>query len=91
MAVLLSTRSEYVVVSGSAAGQCLMEYFTRRSVGLVPQNRFCRGVLLLPCDHREYVRGRSRQALRTNVRRAVTAGIVCEVVSDPALALRCGG
>ncbi len=59
----------------------------RRSVGLLPENRFCRGVLLLPSDHREYLRGRRRQAVRTNVRRAVTAGVVCEVVGDPAPAL----
>ena len=57
-------------------------------MGRLPQNRFCRGVLLLLCDHREYRRDPSRQALRTNVRRTVAAGIVCEAVSDPVLALR---
>jgi hypothetical protein len=48
-----------------------------------PQNQFCRGVLLLPQDHSEYLRGRSRHALRTNLRRATAAGITCENVSDP--------
>lgn len=36
----------------------------------------------LPRDHTEYMRGRRRHALRTNLRRAATAGITCEVVSD---------
>lgn len=46
-------------------------------------NRFCRGVLLLPGEHADYLRGRRRQALRTNLRKAAVAGIQCEVVSDP--------
>lgn len=86
-ALLLQTRSEYVFVSGSAAGQALRVYFNQRSLGVIPRNRLCRGVLVLPEDHCEYLRGRRRQALRTNLRRAAAAGIVCEAMSDPALAL----
>ena len=86
-AVLLGTRSEGVFLSGSLAGEALREYFSQRSLGVFPQNRLCRGVLLLPSDHSEYLRGRRRQALRTNLRRAATAGIVCEEISDPAAAL----
>ena len=85
--VLLGTRSEAVFLSGSLAGEALREYFNQRSLGVFPQNRLCRGVLLLPRDHTEYLRGRRRQALRTNLRRAATAGIVCEEISDPALGL----
>jgi hypothetical protein len=38
--------------------------------------------LLLPQDHADYLRGRHRQALRTNLTRARAAGIRCEVVTD---------
>jgi hypothetical protein len=38
--------------------------------------------LLLPRSHAEYLRGRRRQALRTNLRKAAGAGIECEVVED---------
>jgi hypothetical protein len=86
-AVLLGTRSEDVFLSGSSPGEALREYFNQRSLGVFPQNRLCRGVLLLPSDHSEYLRGRRRQALRTNLRRAAAAGIVCEEISDPAAAL----
>jgi hypothetical protein len=39
-------------------------------------------VLVLPDSHDGYLRGRRRQALRTNLRRAATAGIRCEVVDQ---------
>ena len=35
-----------------------------------------------PQEHADYVRGRRRQALRTNLRRAAAAGIRCEEVTD---------
>jgi hypothetical protein len=80
--LLLRTRREYVVLSRSCAGKALDVYFNERSLGIVPRNRLCRGVLLLPQDHPDYLRGRHRRALRTNLRRAAAAGIRCEVVSD---------
>jgi hypothetical protein len=83
MGLLLRTTSEELVLSASSAGQALDEYFNKRSLAVFPQNQFCRGVLLLPGDHAEYLRGRSRQALRTNLRRATATGITCEDVSDP--------
>jgi hypothetical protein len=82
-ALLLRTPRAYVVLSGSSAGQALEEYFNQRSLRVMPVTRFCRGVLLLPRDHADYLRGRRRQALRTNLRRAAAAGIRCEIVSDP--------
>jgi len=85
--VLVRTRSEHVFLSGSSAGQALRTYFTQRSLGIFPQNQLCRGVLLLPPDHGDYVRGHRRQALRTNVRRARAAGIRCDVMEDRSLAL----
>jgi hypothetical protein len=80
--LLLQTPREYLFLSNSPSGQALDEYFSQRSVGVLPMNRLCRGVLLLPRDHADYLRGRRRQALRTNLRRAAAAGIQCEVVSD---------
>jgi hypothetical protein len=81
IALLLRTPREYVVLSGSGTGQALDRYFNQRRLGIL-KNRLCRGVLLLPEDHANYLRGRHRQALRTNLHRAVTAGIRCEVISD---------
>lgn len=82
LVLVLRTRSERVLLSGSLAGQSLHAFFNARAVGVFPRNRLCRGVLVLPENHSDYLRGRRRQALRTNLRRAVSAGIICEVVSD---------
>jgi hypothetical protein len=81
IALLLRTPREYVPLSASCTGQALDRYFNQRRLGIL-RNCFCRGVLLLPADHEDYLRGRHRQAVRTNLRRAATAGILCEVVSD---------
>jgi hypothetical protein len=80
MGLLLLTRSEHLLLSDSAAGQTLRLYFDRRTLGVLPLNQLCRGVLILPSEHSEYLRGRRRQAVRTNLRRAATAGITCEAV-----------
>jgi hypothetical protein len=82
LVLLLQTRSEHIYLSESRAGQALAAYFNQRSLGVFPTTRLCRGVLLLPRDHSAYLRGRRRQALRTNLRRAATAGIRCELTSD---------
>ena len=87
IALLVETPREVVPVSGSAAGRALETYFSERFLGLIPQNRLCRGVLVLPNDHAQYLRGRHRQALRTNLRRAALAGVRCEECHDPAIAL----
>ncbi len=89
--VIFSTRSERVVLSESAAGRALRAYFDQRCMRILPQNQLCRGVLILPSDHAEYLRGRRRQALRTNLRRAATAGISCERIDDHADGLRAAG
>jgi hypothetical protein len=85
IALVLRTPREYVVLSGSCTGQALDRYFNQRRLGIL-KNRLCRGVLLLPADHADYLRGRRRHALRTNLRRAANAGIRCEVTSDSRLA-----
>jgi hypothetical protein len=56
-------------------------------LGLIPRNRLCQGVLVLPRHHTDYLRGRRRQAVRTNLRKAAAAGIRCEPTQDPSLAL----
>ena len=81
LVLILGIRREYVVLSESRTGQALDEYFKERLFG-IPRNRLSRGVLILPRDHAEYLRGRRRQALRTNLRRAAAAGILCEEVTD---------
>jgi hypothetical protein len=81
--LLFRTRSEEVVLSTSLTGQALSAYFNERAFGVFPQNRLCRGLLVVPEHHSDYLRGRRRQALRTNLRRAEVAGIRCEAISDP--------
>jgi hypothetical protein len=85
--LIARTRSERIRLSDSPAGQALRHHFDQRFLGLLPQNRLCRGVLLLPNDHASYLRGRHRQALRTNLRRAACAGIRCRVIAEPSRAL----
>jgi hypothetical protein len=84
--LLLLTRPERVHLSDSCAGQALSTYFNQRFLRVFPQNRLCRGVLPLPAKHSDYVRGRRRQALRTNLRRASKAGISCEAAACPSAA-----
>ena len=83
LALLIRTRSERVVLSTSLPGQVLASYFDERFLGVFPQNRLCRGVLVLPDQHSDYLRGRRRHALRNNLRRAESAGIRCEAIIDP--------
>ena len=80
--LLCRTRPEQVDLSTSMTGQALSGYFNERAFGVFPQNRLCRGLLVLPEHHSDYLRGRRRQALRTNLRRAELAGIRCEAISD---------
>jgi hypothetical protein len=72
-----------VLLSTSLPGQVLASYFDERFLGVFPQNRLCRGVLVLPDQHSDYLRGRRRHALRNNLRRAESAGIRCEAITDP--------
>ncbi|MBV9357983.1 MAG: hypothetical protein JO023_20930 [Chloroflexi bacterium] len=77
--LLAGVPSERVYLSDSPAGQILRGYFDQRLLGVMPKNRLCRGVLVLPRQHADYLRGRRRQALRTNLRHAARAGIRCEL------------
>jgi hypothetical protein len=70
-----------VRTTDSAAGRALRSYLGQRHRG-IPWNRIAHGVLPLPPTPEEYLSGRSRQALRTNLRRAEQLGISCRRVSS---------
>jgi hypothetical protein len=76
------TQSETLWFSDSEAGRTLSEYFRRSCLGVVPLNRLCRGVLILPEQHADYLRGHRREAVRRNLRRAAAGGITCERIAD---------
>lgn len=61
--------------SGTAAGERMASKYSGRRHG-VPR-RLAVSVLTIPSDPAQYTRGRPRQALRTNSRRAREAGVVC--------------
>lgn len=70
-------------VSDSVAGQRIahhLDYRTRRGF---PMRRVAQGVLTLPSDRDDYLRGRRRQAVRTNLGHARRAGARVEEVIDP--------
>jgi hypothetical protein len=63
-------------LSESPAGKCIRAHLRLRRWGL-PRFRLAQGVLHLPEDYASYLRGRKRQAVRTNVARARSRGIQC--------------
>jgi hypothetical protein len=65
-----------VRLSASPAGERLREHFAHRQWGIL-HSRLAQGVLVLPETNATYLRGRSRQALRSNTRKAREAGITC--------------
>lgn len=65
-----------VTLSDSPAGLRLRQHFDHRTWG-IRHSRIAQGVLSLPGEPGQYLRGRSRQALRTNIRKARAAGITC--------------
>jgi hypothetical protein len=72
-----------VRLTDSAEGQEIRRYLQARSQGL-RWNRVAQGTLELPDDAAQYFRGKSRQAVRTNIRRAADSGLRCESIFDPA-------
>jgi hypothetical protein len=77
LALLVCSPRLDVHLTDTPAGQMLDEYFGRRFLGVFPRSRWWRGVLTVPANHDEYLRGRKRHALRGNLRRAAVAGIRC--------------
>ena len=68
--------------SDSPSGRELRSWFG--ATRALPVDRAPVALLRLPGTPDEYLRGRPRQALRTNIARARKAGVTCAVVRDPA-------
>jgi hypothetical protein len=49
----------------------------------IPHTRLAQGVLVVPPTQEEYLRGRSRQAVRTNIRHAKCLGLSCRRLTGP--------
>ncbi len=69
-----------VALSDAPAGAEMRAWF--RPDRRLPFNRAPIAVLPLPTTSAEYLRGRARQALRTNLTRAAAAGLVCASVGS---------
>ncbi len=65
-----------VALSDAPAGLRLRQHFDDRMWG-IRHSLIAQGVLSLPEEPGQYLRGRSRQALRTNIRKARAAGVTC--------------
>ena len=88
VALLLRAPQVKVNLSEAPAGRALREHLDQRFLRVFPQNRACQGVLVLPQSPADYLHGRRRQSVRTNLRRAAAAGIQCDIAAYPAEALR---
>lgn len=71
-----------VRLSQGPAGQALHRHLSRSVLGL-PVGRLAAAVLELPATAQDYLHGRSRQALRTNLTHARRLGVSCRDVDDP--------
>jgi hypothetical protein len=69
-----------VSLSDSPAGQQMRAWF--RPDRMLPFDRAPIALLDLPATPAEYLRGRSRQALRTNLKRAAAVGITCTSITS---------
>jgi hypothetical protein len=72
-----------VSLSSSTSGREIGAHLRHTRWG-VPHTRLAQGVLVVPPTQEEYLRGRARQAVRTNVRRAKALGLVCRRVRSRA-------
>ncbi|MGL4305221.1 MAG: hypothetical protein ACRCSF_03625 [Mycobacteriaceae bacterium] len=68
--------------SDSASGRELRSWFTD-PYWFFPTHRIAVSLLPLPGTSAEYLRGKPRQAVRTNIRRSLDVGTTCSVVTDP--------
>jgi hypothetical protein len=75
-----------VQISSGPAGDRLVRHLGRRHVGLTMYR--AAAALALPADFEEYMRGRSRQAVRTNYSRARRLGVTSEIVTPEDLRRR---
>ena len=76
IAFLVAIPQTEVRLSEDPSGERIRAHLRLRRWGL-PRFRLAQGVLHVPADFATYMRGRRRQALRTNVARARARGIGC--------------
>jgi hypothetical protein len=82
--LLASLPSVPVALTDTPPGERMRAHFSHRIWG-IPHSRLAQGVLVLPGeDDPPYLRGRSRQAVRTNIRKARAAGITCQPLLEVA-------
>jgi hypothetical protein len=79
--LLTSLPVEQATFSDSPEGDELRRWF--RPDRRLPVDRAPVALLALPATHRDYLQGRSRQALRTNLTRAAATGLKAMVVDSP--------
>ena len=65
-----------ISLSSSESGREIAAHLRRTRMG-IPHTRLAQGVLAVPPTQEEYLGGRSRQAVRTNIRRAKSLGLTC--------------
>jgi hypothetical protein len=70
-----------VSLTDSPPGERLRRHFGDRIWG-IRHSRIAQGVLELPEEQGAYLRGRSRQAVRTNIRKALAAGVACRPLNS---------
>lgn len=64
--------------SNSPDGRAIRAHLAQRDRYGVPEHRIVQGILELPASMDDYLSGRPRQAVRSNVRRAEALGLVCK-------------
>jgi hypothetical protein len=69
-------------LSDSSSGREIDSYLKARARGFFYHNRIAQGVLCVPERAEDYLRGKSRQAVRTNLSRAKDARLQCHPVYD---------
>jgi hypothetical protein len=70
-----------VSLTDTTAGRRIDAHLRRRTWG-IPHTRIAQAIFELPHSEGGHLRGRSRQAVRTNRRRALASGIVCLQLID---------
>jgi hypothetical protein len=79
----LFAKLEHVTVSptDSASGRAIRAYLEERKYG-IPTHRLAQGVLVVPRSSQAYLRGRRRQAVRTNLHRARDERLSCSQLAS---------
>ncbi len=81
IAFLFAIPRTEVRLSRCPSGERIRAHLRQRRCGL-PRFRLAQGVLHVPADYATYMRGRRKQALRTNVSRARSRGIRCTQIGS---------